>query len=95
MFLFPVRSYYRGALCKVLEQGTGRTEAGGESVVQEIPTVAGELLAMMSGDWERRVVEADVVWLALHLARYMYVHIHIYMHTCMCVHVYLLETGWA
>lgn len=44
--------------------------------MQEIPSVAGELLAMMSGDWDRRAVEADVVWLALHLARYTHTYIH-------------------
>lgn len=54
----------------MLEQRIDRTETRRESAVQEIPSVAGELLAMMSGDWDRRVVEADVVWLALHLARY-------------------------
>ena len=49
-----------------------------ESAVQEIPSVAGELLAMMSGDWDRRVVEADVVWLALHLARYNVIYTYIF-----------------
>lgn len=44
--------------------------------MQEIPSVAGELLAMMSGDWDRRAVEADVVWLALHLARYTYIYVY-------------------
>ena len=34
-----------------------------------MPSVAGELMAMMSGDWKKEVVEAEVFWLALHLAR--------------------------
>ena len=32
--------------------------------------MAGELMAMMSGDWDKAVVETEVFWLALHLARY-------------------------
>lgn len=73
----------------MLEQRIDGTEArGGESALKEIPSVAGELLAMMSGDWDRRVVEADVVWLALHLARYTYI-----VHTCTCIH--FMISDWA
>ena len=43
---------------------------GAEDEKGVIPVEAGQLVAMMSGDWEKSVVEADMFWLALHLARY-------------------------
>ena len=52
--------------------GEGRKVSRKESSNKEIPGVAGELLAMMSGDWDKSVVETEVFWLALHLARYSY-----------------------
>lgn len=48
----------------------GRRGEGREGSQEEMPAVAGELMAMMSGDWEKTVVETEVFWLALHLARY-------------------------
>ncbi|CAI8006219.1 hypothetical protein GBAR_LOCUS4607 [Geodia barretti] len=76
------RSFYREALSKVLQSpppsppasttptASGdlgrRAEEGREGTSQEM---AGELMAMMSGDWDKAVVETEVFWLALHLAR--------------------------
>ena len=70
MLLTLLRLFYRGALGSAMRQHAGdrKTKGGGE--VRETAAVAGELLAMMSGDWDKAVVEADVFWLALHLARY-------------------------
>ena len=63
------------------EEGGGRKEQGGrgerrEGSQEEMPAVAGELMAMMSGDWEKTVVETEVFWLALHLARYTHDKVH-------------------
>ena len=63
------------------EGGGGRKEQGGrgerrEGSQEEMPGVAGELMAMMSGDWEKTVVETEVFWLALHLARYTHDKVH-------------------
>jgi hypothetical protein len=79
------RSFYRAALSKVLQSpppsppasttptASGdlgrRAEEGTEGSSQEMSGVAGELMAMMSGDWDKAVVETEVFWLALHLAR--------------------------
>ena len=51
-----------------MKQHTREAEGGG-GVQEAAPTVAAELLAMMSGDWDKAVVEADIFWLSLHLAR--------------------------
>jgi hypothetical protein len=76
------RAFYREALSKVLQSpppsppasttptASGdlgrRAEEGREGTSQEM---AGELMAMMSGNWDKAVVETEVFWLALHLAR--------------------------
>ena len=87
----PHRLYYRGALCMVLEQTSSSTENDGDSPPQEMHAVAGELLAMMSGDWDKRVLEAEVFWLALHLARYTHVHVRLHK-TQWCQRMFVLAT---
>ena len=87
-----LRLFYRGALSSVMRQHAGDRETGGGGDVRETPAVAGELLAMMSGDWDKAVVEADVFWLALHLARYMYTSgstVCFYSASCMAAMVQL------
>ena len=73
------RAYYRGALCAVLEQQqTSREQTSREETSRLTAVapagVAGDLLAMMSADWDKGLVETDIFWLALHLARYMYMY---------------------
>lgn len=52
------RGYYRQVLGKVMEQQNGRSSP-----------VVRKLLQMMSGDLSKAEVEADMFWVALHLAQ--------------------------
>ena len=64
-----LRSFYRGALSMVLQQQSTPGQQEGEEGRDGVSPVAAELVAMMSGDWEKSVLEADMFWVALHLAR--------------------------
>ena len=70
--------------------GEGRKVSRKESSNKEIPGVAGELLAMMSGDWDKSVVETEVFWLALHLARYSYTPAAL----CLYLHSAVVKCAW-
>ena len=69
----------------VLKQHSSSTDAGGDGESGSsaaVPATAGQLVAMMSGDWEKAVVEADMFWLALNLARCITLLL-----LCLCTHI--------